>query len=58
MPVVLNGVVFTGISVDQLLGPRDVYAIEAYSDEINTPSEILALFPQPSVCGVLVVWTR
>jgi hypothetical protein len=58
MPVLLNGVLFTGISVDQLLGPRDVYAIEAYSDEINTPSEILALLPQPSVCGALVVWTR
>lgn len=56
--VVVNRVLIRDATVDQLVSPSDVIAIEAYSSAINTPSELLGRGVREGVCGMIVVWTR
>jgi hypothetical protein len=59
MAILLNGVHFPKVSVDLLVSPREIAAIEAYPSRASTPSEFIARLPTGAEeCGVLAVWTR
>lgn len=55
-PIYLDGFRFesNGISIDEIVPPGEVAAIEMYPRAMQRPAE----FTDLSACGVLVVWTR
>ena len=55
-PIYLDGFRFesAGISIDEIVPPSEVAAIEMYPRAMQRPAEYTDL----SACGVLVVWTR
>ncbi len=59
LAILLNGVYFPKMSIDLLVSPREIAAIEAYPSRASTPSDFIARLPAGvEECGVLAVWTR
>ncbi|MCU0627357.1 MAG: carboxypeptidase regulatory-like domain-containing protein [Gemmatimonadaceae bacterium] len=63
MSVSVNGVLYgqlRGITVDQLVNPADVAAIEAYPSRAQVPTELNHLLDarDESGCGLVAVWTK
>lgn len=60
LTVYINGAVAmgagrTGMSIDELVRPTEIAALEVYSDRSSTPGEYL---DASGSCGAVVIWTR
>ncbi len=56
--VLLNGIMIREATVDDLVSPSDVIAIEAYNSAINVPVDLLGRGVREGTCGIIAVWTR
>lgn len=56
--VILNGIMIREATVDALVSPSDVIAIEAYNSAINVPVDLLGRGVREGTCGIIAVWTR